>query len=78
MLAGLLCGNGLRDLLGLVGGVVGVVGGVVRASARAQGNLGAVGLARVCVGRYGRGWLDLCVGGRHGGGGVGQGGQLVQ
>ena len=66
MLAGLLCGDGLRDLLGLVGGVVGVEGGVVRASARAQGNLGAVGLARVCVG------------GRHGGGGVGQGEQLVQ
>ena len=40
--------------------------GVVRASSRAHGNLGAVGLARVCVG------------GRHGGGGEGQGGPLVQ
>ena len=65
-LLGVLGGDGVRDLLQLVGGVVVGVGGVVRASARARGNLGDVGLARVCVG------------GRHGGGGVGQGGQLVQ
>ena len=65
-LLGVLGGDGVHDLLQLVGGVVVGVGGIVRASARARGSFGAVGLARVCVG------------GRHGGGGEGQGGQLVQ
>ena len=51
MLAGLLLvldlgGGEVRDLLLLVGVVVGGVGVVVRAFARACGNLGAVGLAR--------------------------------
>ena len=67
-LLGVLGGDGVRGVLQLVVGVVVGVGGVVRASSRAHGNLGTVGLARVCVG------------GRQGGGGEGQGqgGQLVQ
>ena len=49
-LLGVLRGSGVRHLLVLVCGVVGGVSGVVRASARACGNLEAVGLPRVCVG----------------------------
>ena len=52
----------------LAGVVVVEIGGVVRTSARAGWDMGDVGVARGCVG------------GRHGGGGEGQGqgGQLVQ
>ena len=45
-----LQGGGVLHHLELAGVVVAGVHGEVRASARARGNLGACGLARVCVG----------------------------